>query len=72
MILKFRRSVWIVLFGTPDMAAHILDALVQHKVDIAAIVTKPDTPQGRSSKLIAPSVKAACPKAYPKRSHFAA
>lgn len=47
----------IIFFGTPDMAAHILDALIDHKVDIVAIVTKPDTPQGRSSKLIAPQVK---------------
>ncbi|MCE5293667.1 MAG: methionyl-tRNA formyltransferase [Chlamydiales bacterium] len=47
----------IIYFGTPDMAAHILQALVDAKVDVAAIVTKPDTPQGRSSKLIAPAVK---------------
>lgn len=39
------------------MAAHILKALIDAKVDIAAIVTKPDTPQGRSSKLISPAVK---------------
>lgn len=47
----------IVFFGTPDMAAHILDALIKAKVDIGAIVTKPDTPQGRSLKLTAPAVK---------------
>jgi len=47
----------IIFFGTPDMAANILKSLIDAKVDIAAIVTKPDTPQGRSSKLIAPAVK---------------
>lgn len=47
----------IVFFGTPDMAAHTLAALVEKKVEIAAVVTKPDTPQGRSLKLTAPPVK---------------
>ena len=47
----------IVFFGTPEFAAAILDVLVQAQIDIAAIVTKPDKPQGRSAKLIAPSVK---------------
>lgn len=55
----------IIFFGTPDMASHILDALISHNVDIAAIVTKPDTPQGRSSKCIAPAVKQLAQKRIP-------
>ncbi|MBS0634578.1 MAG: methionyl-tRNA formyltransferase [Verrucomicrobia bacterium] len=47
----------IVFFGTPEMASKTLDALVQKKVDVVAVVTKPDTPQGRSLKLTPPPVK---------------
>ncbi len=47
----------IIFFGTPDMAADILKPLLDAEVEIAAIVTKPDTPQGRSLKLTAPAVK---------------
>ena len=54
----------IVFFGTPDMAAHILEPLVQY-AEIVAIVTKQDAPQGRSSKLIAPPVKELAQKLLP-------
>lgn len=47
----------VIFFGTPEFAAHILEALVQAKVTIAAIVTKPDKPQGRSLKMTPPAVK---------------
>ncbi len=54
----------IVFFGTPEMAAQILEPLVT-KVDIVAIVTKQDAAQGRSSKLIAPPVKEVATKLLP-------
>lgn len=38
----------IIYFGTPQFAAEILSFLVNRKVDIVAIVTKPDKPKGRS------------------------
>ncbi len=47
-----------VFFGTPEFAVPSLRALLRHHVDIAAIVTQPDKPQGRSrSTLIPPPVK---------------
>ena len=49
----------IIYFGTPDIAAEILESLLEAKIEIAAIVTKPDTPQGRSLKLTPPAVKLA-------------
>lgn len=55
----------IVFFGTPEFAAKILEALQSAKVDIVAIVTKPDTPQGRSLKLTPPSVKQLAEKLMP-------
>ena len=47
----------IIFFGTPDFAAHILADLVRAKIDVLAVVTKPDKPQGRSAKLIPPPVR---------------
>ncbi|MCI5052134.1 MAG: methionyl-tRNA formyltransferase [Simkaniaceae bacterium] len=47
----------IVFFGTPDFAAEILAHLLDHQVDIAAVVTMPDRPKGRSRRLSPPPVK---------------
>ncbi|HEV7366143.1 MAG TPA: methionyl-tRNA formyltransferase [Gemmatimonadales bacterium] len=48
----------IVFFGTPVFAVPSLQALVSGRFDIAAVVTQPDKPQGRSrSELIPPPVK---------------
>ncbi len=47
----------IVFFGTPDFAAEILKDLVAKGRDIVAVVTRPDKPKGRSSKLLPPHVK---------------
>lgn len=55
--------VKIVFFGTPPFAAHILEYLLKQNVPIAAVVTKPDKPQGRSSELKPPAVKVAALKA---------
>lgn len=48
----------LVFFGTPDFAVPALRALVGEGFDVAAVVTQPDKPQGRSrSLLISPPVK---------------
>ena len=48
----------IVFFGTPDFAVPSLEGLLRERYDIAAVVTRPDTPQGRSrSTLVPPPVK---------------
>ena len=48
----------IVFFGTPDFAAPSLRALLGEGSDVAAVVTQPDRPHGRSrSKLVPPPVK---------------
>ena len=50
----------IVFFGTPEFAVPSLRALLGEGFDVAAVVTQPDKPQGRSrSALIPPPVKAA-------------
>lgn len=47
----------IVFFGTEDFSLSTLKALVHSQYDIAAVVTKPDSRQGRGQKLTPPAVK---------------
>ena len=50
----------VVFFGTPEFAVPSLEALLGEGFDVAAVVTQPDKPQGRSrSRLVPPPVKAA-------------
>jgi len=50
----------IIFFGTPDFAVPSLDTLRRGGHEIAAVVTQPDRPHGRSrSRLVAPPVKTA-------------
>lgn len=50
----------IIFFGTPDFAVPSLDTLRRGGHEIAAVVTQPDRPHGRSrSRLVAPPVKVA-------------
>jgi len=46
-----------VFFGTSVFAARILKFLVEKGIDIVAVVTRPDKPQGRSQNLLPPPVK---------------
>ena len=53
-------SAGLVFFGTPDFAVPSLLALLGEGFDVAAVVTQPDKPHGRSrSTLVAPPVKVA-------------
>ena len=47
----------LVFFGTEDFSLPTLRALVDSGYNVAAVVTKPDTPRGRSKQLIEPAVK---------------
>ena len=50
----------IIFFGTPEFAVPSLDALRRGGHEVAAVVTQPDRPHGRSrSKLVPPPVKVA-------------
>jgi methionyl-tRNA formyltransferase len=50
----------LVFFGTPEFAVPSLEALIRHGHQVAAVVTQPDRPHGRSrSTLIPPPVKRA-------------
>lgn len=47
----------IIFFGTPLFAAEVLEYLLQLGVEVCAVVSKPDRPQGRSKELIPTPVK---------------
>jgi methionyl-tRNA formyltransferase len=50
----------LVFFGTPAFAVPSLRALLEEGFDVAAVVTQPDRPQGRSrTSLVPPPVKLA-------------
>jgi methionyl-tRNA formyltransferase len=55
----------IVFFGTSQFAANLLQCLLQHQLDVVAVVTRPDKPQGRSLKIGPPPVKELLEKSYP-------
>lgn len=47
----------IIYFGTPAFAAQVLTYLLENNVQVAAVITKPDKPKGRSAELIPTPVK---------------
>ncbi|AQS59051.1 methionyl-tRNA formyltransferase [Desulforamulus ferrireducens] len=47
----------IVFMGTPDFAAASLQALIDHRQQVLAVVTQPDRPKGRGKQVQAPPVK---------------
>jgi len=47
--------VRVVFFGTPEFAVPSLEALLGEGFDVAAVVTRPDRPQGRSRSTLVPS-----------------
>ncbi|MEK6682860.1 MAG: methionyl-tRNA formyltransferase [Nitrospirota bacterium] len=53
----------IIFMGTPEFAAPSLDALLNSKHNVAAIVTQPDKPAGREKRLTPPPVKVRALKA---------
>lgn len=54
----------VIFFGTPEFAVPSFRALLAHDIQVAAVVTQPDKPQGRSrSTLVPPPVKRAAVEA---------
>src|SRR5258706_810196 len=47
----------IIFMGTPEFAVPSLEILVENKLNIVAVITAPDKPQGRGQKLTASPVK---------------
>jgi len=47
----------IIFMGTPEFAVPSLEILVENKLNVVAVITAPDKPQGRGQKLTASPVK---------------
>lgn len=47
----------VIFFGTPDFASQCLDFLLENRIEVVAVVTQPDRPQGRSLKITPSAVK---------------
>lgn len=47
----------IIFAGTPDIAAGVLESLIQARFNVIACLTQPDRPQGRGLKLTPSAVK---------------
>ncbi|HSX03124.1 MAG TPA: methionyl-tRNA formyltransferase [Rhabdochlamydiaceae bacterium] len=56
----------IIYFGTPLFAGRVLEYLVMKKIDVAAIVTRPDKPKGRSLKMQPSAVKELAQTHFPQ------
>ena len=52
-----RKELRIVFLGTPDFATESLKKLVENQVNVVAVITAPDKPQGRGKKLGISAVK---------------
>lgn len=52
----------IIFMGTPEFAVPSLEILVEHKLNVAAVITAADKPQGRGQKLTPSPVKEAALK----------
>ena len=48
----------IIFMGTPDFAVPSLKILVENQVQVVAVITAPDKPQGRGQKIVFSPVKA--------------
>lgn len=48
----------VIFMGTPEFAVASLEILVQNGVNVVAVITAPDKPQGRGQKIVQSPVKA--------------
>lgn len=47
----------IIFMGTPEFAVPSLEILIQNKINVVAVITAPDKPQGRGQKIVFSPVK---------------
>ncbi|MCH9630512.1 MAG: Methionyl-tRNA formyltransferase [Chlamydiia bacterium] len=56
----------VVFFGTPQIAANILKGLLDRRIEVVCVVTKPDKKKGRSQKMLPPPVKSFVQESFPE------
>ncbi|HEY8938012.1 MAG TPA: methionyl-tRNA formyltransferase, partial [Cyclobacteriaceae bacterium] len=47
----------IIFMGTPEFAVPSLEILIENKINVVAVITAPDKPQGRGQKIVCSPVK---------------
>lgn len=47
----------IIFMGTPEFAVPSLEILIRHNINVVAVITAPDKPQGRGQKIVYSPVK---------------
>ncbi len=47
----------LIFMGTPEFAVPSLEILIQHNMNVVAVITSPDKPQGRGQKVVHSPVK---------------
>jgi methionyl-tRNA formyltransferase len=52
-----QKTLRIIFMGTPEFAVSSLQALLDSRHEVVAVVTQPDRPRGRGRKLTAPPIK---------------
>src|SRR5688572_30083745 len=52
------QSLRVIFMGTPEFAVPSLEILLQNDVNVVAVITAPDKPQGRGQKVVYSPVKA--------------
>ena len=52
------KDLRIVFLGTPDFAAASLRKLVENQVNVVAVITAPDKPQGRGKQAVTCNIRA--------------
>lgn len=55
--LQFMNELRIIFMGTPEFAVPSLEILVEHGLNVVAVITAPDKPKGRGQKLEPSPVK---------------
>ncbi len=58
-----QKPLRIIFMGTPEFAVASLQALLDSRHEVVAVVTQPDRPRGRGRKLTAPPIKTLAQKA---------
>jgi len=52
-----KKALRVIFFGTPKISAETLAFLLENKINVVAVITKPDRPQGRSKEPVPGHVK---------------
>ena len=59
MLIQEVNQMRAVFMGTPDFSVPVLEAMIEHGMDVVGVVTQPDRPKGRGKGVVCSPVKEA-------------